>query len=155
MIRFTLKCKDKHSFESWFQSGAAYDSLRAAGMVSCAICGSTEVEKTLMAPRVTPGRKKAKGEIEATPAPRESPSEKPLSTPTTPQEVAIAALKKVVQEKSDYVGMNFATEARAIHEGTSPERAIYGEAKLEDAKKLIEDGVPVAPLPFTPDRKVN
>ena len=78
-----------------------------------------------------------------------------LGTPQSELEAALAALRRQVEENSEYVGMNFATEARAIHEGASPERAIYGEAKPEEAKRLIEDGIPVAPLPFRPARKSN
>ncbi|HSF62903.1 MAG TPA: DUF1178 family protein, partial [Paracoccaceae bacterium] len=64
-------------------------------------------------------------------------------------------LRREVEANSEYVGVEFATEARRIHAGTAPERAIYGEARPEEARKLIEDGVPVAPLPFLPARKVN
>ncbi len=70
-------------------------------------------------------------------------------------EAEIAKLRAKVEAESDYVGEDFAKEARAMHLGEAPERAIYGETKLEDAKELIEDGVPVMPLPFTPTRKVN
>ena len=79
----------------------------------------------------------------------------PLSQPSGPAEEALAQLRKTVEQNSDYVGRDFASEARAIHEGTAVERSIYGEARLEDAKKLVEDGVPVAPLPFNPTRKTN
>jgi hypothetical protein len=78
-----------------------------------------------------------------------------LSTPANDQETALAKLRDEVEKNSEYVGMNFASEARAIHDGDAPGRAIYGEAKPGDAKKLIEDGVPVAPLPFTPKNKTN
>ena len=64
-------------------------------------------------------------------------------------------LKRKVQENSEYVGSDFATEARKIHDGDAPERSIYGEAEPEEARKLVEDGVPVAPLPFIPSRKTN
>lgn len=70
-------------------------------------------------------------------------------------EAALAKLRKDVEDNSDDVGLGFAQEARKMHDGEVPERAIYGTAKLEDAKKLIEDGVPVAPLPFMPKRKTN
>lgn len=143
MIRYALKCSDDHGFESWFQSAEAYDTLRASGMVACPECGSTEIEKALMAPQVRPGRN-------AAPA-----SEKPLSAPTNAREKALAELRRKVEETSDYVGLNFVTEARRMHDGEVPERSIYGEAKVEDAKKLLEDGVPVAPLPFRPQRKSN
>lgn len=70
-------------------------------------------------------------------------------------EKAFAAMRRQVEENSEYVGLNFVAEARRIHDGTTPARSIYGEAKAEDARQLIEDGVQVAPLPFMPARKVN
>lgn len=140
MIQFTLKCEADHRFDSWFQSAAAFDKLLGAGMVSCAVCGSTHVEKALMAPRLQSGG----------PAPNT-----PAKTGVTPRQQALSALRRKVEENSDYVGGNFAREARDMHDGLTPERSIYGEAKPEEARKLIEDGVPVAPLPFVPRRKSN
>lgn len=146
MIKFTLKCADGHRFESWFQSAEAFDKLRAGGMVACAVCGATGVSKALMSPQVRPGRK-ADAAAKA--------QEKPLSAPASAAEQALADLKRRIEASSDYVGMNFASEARAMHEGSTPERAIYGEARPDEARKLIEDGIPVAPLPFVPGRKSN
>jgi hypothetical protein len=148
MIQFTLKCADDHRFESWFQSADAFEKPKSAGMVACAVCGSPEVEKALMAPRVRPARKTAHAPAPQTP-------ERPLSAPASAAEQALAELKRKIEENSDYVGMNFAREARAIHDGDAPERSIYGEAKPDEARKLIEDGIPVAPLPFVPGRKSN
>ncbi|WP_291729635.1 DUF1178 family protein [Leisingera sp. F5] len=170
MIQYSLKCADGHSFDSWFQSAAAFDKLAAAGMVSCAVCGGSGVEKAIMAPRVRPGRKavSAVGEPEpqtiAPTAPVTVPSTAPAAPPAGPGllsgpsgevEQAIADLRKKVEENSDYVGGSFVQEARAMHLGEAPERAIHGEAKLEDARELIEEGVPVMPLPFRPGRKIN
>ncbi len=135
MIRFTLKCENDHGFESWFQSGTAFDGLQRAGHVSCPVCGSIAVEKALMAPAVRTAEK--------TPA------------PTPEVQEALAALRRHVEENSDYVGMNFAAEARAIHAGEAEPRSIYGEARIDEARSLLEEGVPVAPLPFLPQRKVN
>jgi hypothetical protein len=80
---------------------------------------------------------------------------RPLSQPATPAEQMLQEMRKHIEKTSDYVGTDFAKEARKIHEGEAPDRAIYGEAKADDAKKLIADGVPVAPLPFLPNRKTN
>ncbi len=146
MIQYTLKCTDGHRFDSWFQSAVAYDKLAGAGMVSCAICGSSKVEKAIMTPRVRPAR--------ATSA-SETPPKGTLSEPASVAEQAMADLKRKIEESSDYVGKDFVREARAMHDGTAPERSIYGEAKPEDARALIEDGVPVTPLPFLPNRKTN
>lgn len=143
MIRYALDCSQGHEFESWFQSAEAFDKLHKAGMVSCAVCGGTDVRKSLMAPRIGA---KSKVEPEA---------ERPLSAPAHPAEQALAELKKKIEENSDYVGRDFAREARRIHDGEAPERSIFGEARVDEARKLVEDGVPVAPLLFTPGRKTN
>ena len=143
MIQFALKCDKGHQFESWFASSAAFEKLHATHMITCAICGTDAVEKAIMAPRVS--TTKSDGNLPA----------RPLSAPATPAEQALAELKTKIEANSDYVGVNFATQARAMHDGSTPERAIYGEAKLEEARKLIEDGIPVTPLPFLPGRKSN
>lgn len=137
MIRYTLTCDKDHSFESWFKSSDAFDKLQSGGHVACTTCGSSDVRRALMAPQVKTSRKAA------------------LTDPSTEAETALAAMRKQVEDNSDYVGLSFAKEARKMHDGDAPERAIYGEAKLDDAKKLIEDGIPVAPLPFMPKRKTN
>lgn len=151
MIRYSLKCAADHSFDSWFQSAAAFDALAGTGHVTCPVCGSAEIVKTLMAPAVTPARKS--GLQNSNP---DAPALKnPLSTPDNPQEQTLAALRAEFEANSDYVGKSFVAEARRMHEGTAPPRAIYGEARLDEAKKLVEDGVPVMPLPFMPPRKLN
>ncbi len=135
MICFTLRCGKGHHFDSWFTSSAAFDDLGAAGHLLCPTCGDAQIEKALMAPAIS------------TPEPSERPQ------PSAAQ--ALDQLRQMVEANSDYVGSNFAAEARAMHLGDAPTRAIYGEAKSEDARALLEDGIPVAPLPFIPRAKVN
>lgn len=145
MIRYTLTCREGHSFESWFQSADAYDGLAARSMIGCAICGGTSVTKALMTPSVKADTR------------RKDEAGPPADLPATPNGVAerIAEMRRHIEENADYVGLSFATEARAMHEGDIPERPIYGEARADEARKLIEDGIPVAPLPFVPKRHAN
>lgn len=138
MIRYAMRCDKGHDFDGWFRSADAWDKARAAGALACAHCGSAKVEKALMAPRVATGDDK--------------PS---LTAPRSEAEAALEKLRRHVEANSDYVGLSFAEEARAMHEGRSPTRSIHGEARPDEARKLIEDGVPVAPLPFLPRRKAN
>ena len=142
MIRFSLKCSNDHSFESWFQSSEAYEKLVAADLLNCVECGDSQIVKSLMSPKIGISR----GHAEA---------DTPLTTPSSDVEKALAKLKNEIEKNSDYVGLNFATEARAMHDGEQPARSIYGEAKPEEAKALIEDGIRVAPLPFMPKRQTN
>lgn len=147
MIRYSLKCDQDHDFESWFASASAYDLLHKAGHVACPTCGSALVEKALMAPAV-------------------SQTTQPVTPPSAIDDVTspalgsaptdhLAKLRREVEENSDYVGDKFVAEARAMHDGDAPTRPIWGEAKLADAKALVDDGVPVAPLPFIPKTKTN
>jgi hypothetical protein len=148
MILFALTCDYDHRFDSWFQSGPAFDALVAGGRVACPICGSAKVVKSLMAPTVQ-HRSAPAGAVTGQPPPR------PLDAPATELEQALAALRRQVEDNSEYVGLNFALEARAIHDGDAPARSIYGEARADEARKLMEDGVQVAPLPFIPARRTN
>lgn len=136
MIKYHLTCAEEHDFESWFASSADYDRLETSGLLSCAVCGSGKVEKAVMAPQVAVA------------------AEAPLSQPASPAEQALRALREKVEREADNVGQEFATEARKIHEGDAPERAIYGQARGADVRGLIEDGIPVMPLPWG-DKKAN
>ncbi|CAN1506847.1 Protein of unknown function DUF1178 [Paracoccaceae bacterium] len=148
MIRYTLKCPEGHRFDSWFQNAAGFEKLQAAGQLACAVCGTSAVNKDMMAPGVHTAPAVAATTDPQKPAPN-------LTEPGSDLEKAITAWRKNLTENSEYVGVQFAAEARRIHEGTAPERMIHGEARPEDARKLIEDGFPIAPLPFAPTRKVN
>lgn len=133
MIKYTLKCADGHHFESWFKDSAAFDGLSAAGQLTCAVCGSQDVTKGIMAPSVSSSRDAA---------------DAPLSQPAHPAEAALKQLRAHLEKNADYVGRKFATEARKIHDGESDKRQIWGEATPAEAKALKEEGVPVAPVPF-------
>ncbi len=139
MIIFDLKCAAQgHVFEAWFGSSADYDDQRARGLVTCPVCGAGEVAKAPMAPAVS-----KKGTAEARPGPATPGTERMKQMMAD-----MAAMQKKILEKSENVGARFADEARAIHLGESDARAIHGRATRDQADGLIEDGIPVAPLPF-------
>jgi hypothetical protein len=142
VIRYALRCADDHRFDSWFGSSADFDRLVAAGHLSCAICGNPDVQKDLMAPSVA-------GSGSEGPEPARA-----LSAPLSPAEQALAELRRRIEARSENVGRDFAAEARRIPEGTAPERPIIGEAQVAEARALIDDGIPVAPLPWS-SRKAN
>jgi hypothetical protein len=139
MIIFDLKCAPQgHVFEAWFASSAAFDEQRERGLVACPLCGSAEVAKAPMAPAVGPRSN----------APSAAPSS-PSSSESKAALAAAAALQKRLLEGSEAVGGRFADEARAIHLGEAEPRSIHGEATRAEAESLLDDGVPIAPLPFT------
>ena len=146
MIRFALRCAEDHTFDSWFASGADYDRLSAANLLTCAVCGGARVAKDLMAPQLAG----AAGDAASSPAGIGA-----LSRPASPAEQALTALRRRIEAQSEDVGRDFPAEARRIHAGEAPARSIIGEARPAEARALIEDGIPVAPLPWGAPRKAN
>ena len=147
MIRYALKCRDGHDFESWFQSAEAFDTLAGRGLVSCAVCGSGDVEKALMAPKVAtrdPGADGAR--VDASGA---------LSRPSSAAEAKLREMRDRLKREATYVGPRFADEARAQAASDAPAKPIWGEATLHDARELLRDGIQVAPLPFASKRQLS
>lgn len=134
MIRYALSCDHGHGFEGWFGSSSDYDDQAGRGLLECPVCGSKGIAKQIMAPSVAGTKAQKSG----------------AGLPPQMRGVMMEAMGKVrahVEENFDYVGDAFAKEARDIHEGRSDERGIYGEATPTEVKALVDDGVPVAPLP--------
>ena len=146
MIRYALKCPAGHVFDSWFRDSGAFETLSAEGRVACAVCGTTPVEKALMAPSLGGEGRIGKERAAAPTAPAAPPAS--LAEPASPTERALAGLRRHLAETSDYVGRTFADEARRIHLGEAEARSIWGEASADDARALRDEGVPVAPLPW-------
>jgi hypothetical protein len=140
VIIFDLKCAPQgHVFEAWFGSSVDYESQQARGLVACPLCASTDIAKAPMAPAV-PARS------------GDQPSGPELLSGAPAQMKAMlaaaASMQKQLLEKSESVGDRFAEEARAIHLGEADARAIHGCTTRRQAESLIEDGIPIAPLPF-------
>ncbi|HET9511244.1 MAG TPA: DUF1178 family protein [Sphingomonas sp.] len=142
MILFDLKCDGGHVFEAWFRSSASYDEQRVGGLIACPVCGDGDVAKAVMAPNVG-----AKGNRNDAPAP----------AAVKAALAAIASAQAEAIKDSTWVGTAFADTARAMHSGEKPVTMIHGQATREQAKALVDDGVPVAPLlvPVVPPETVN
>jgi hypothetical protein len=164
MIRYALVCNKGHTFESWFQNSAAYDKQVKRGLVTCPACGTTQVEKALMAPRVSGTKRQsttAPAPSHEAPAPaREAPALPEAPAPVammSPQErefrTKLKELRDHLTKNADYVGQRFPEEARKMHYGEIDHRSIYGEASPQDAKELHEEGIEFHPLPVLPDER--
>ncbi|WP_181704482.1 DUF1178 family protein [Chthonobacter rhizosphaerae] len=157
MIRYALSCDKGHGFDAWFRSAADFDAQAERGLLSCPHCGSTSVAKGLMAPRVRTGE--AAEPSAPTPVPAEAPTvpapiQAMLSTPEGREIIGrLRELKTRLIENSENVGSRFAEEARRIHYGEAPERAVHGQATAEEARELVEEGVGILPLPILPDEQ--
>lgn len=157
MIRYALACDHGHDFESWFPSSASFDAQAARGLVSCPVCGSSKVGKTLMAPQVA---RKDRAEPASAPMPPAEAAPAEATGPVamlSPQDQELRAKLKALRDhliaQSDPVGDRFADEARKMHFGEIEHRTIHGVATPEEARSLMEDGVPFHPLPALPDER--
>ena len=154
MIRYNLRCDRSHTFESWFQSSSAYESQEKRKLVSCPSCGSTKVERAIMAPQIVSkkGREVAVSEPAAIPA--ETPATESTPLLMSQERELRAKLKELrdhITRNADNVGERFPNEARKMHYGDIEHRPIYGEASPDEARALIDEGVEVSPLPVLPD----
>ena len=138
MMRYALLCEHDHPFDGWFGSSDDYDDQQARGLVACPDCDSKQVRKAVMAPAVLGPR-----------------SDGPPAEVRDMMMQAAEAIRRHVEDNFDYVGENFADEARAIHKGEADERGIYGEASGSEVRALLEEGVPVGALPPKPPRKTE
>lgn len=127
MIVFDLRCPSSHVFEAWFASSDAFEDQRTRKLVACPVCGDSDVEKTVTAARLS--------------GTGEGPDLKAVLA-------VLAKAQAHVLEKSQWVGKDFAVRARAMHDGETPHAQIHGQATPDEAKALIAEGVPVAPLPL-------
>jgi hypothetical protein len=157
MIRYALHCEHGHTFESWFQSSAAYDKQAKRALIACPICGSAKVEKAIMAPRLgraeTPEALRMAPPMPA-PATPPGPASAPVAVMSPPERELCKKLKELrehITKNADYVGPRFPEQARKIHYGETEHRSIYGEASPDEAKELHEEGIAFHPLPILPD----
>lgn len=167
MIRYSIVCPDGHEFDGWFRSGADFDAQAARDLVECPVCGKTGVRKAIMAPAVSGTRKSADAPPSAT------ASDMPAATPdtgrpdmavpvTSPFDMgvdpraramleALRTYRDRMLEGSTDVGQRFAEEARRMHHGEAERKGIHGQATREEAEALVDEGIPIAPLPVLPD----
>jgi hypothetical protein len=155
MIRYALSCDKGHGFDSWFQDSDAFDKQARRGLVTCPHCGSAKVEKAIMAPRISGGRKRRAVDEAAEIAPAAPLADKAPVAMISPQEQEFRAKLKELREhivkNADDVGQKFPEEARKMHYGETEHRSIYGVASPEDAKELAEEGIEFMPVPILPD----
>lgn len=160
MIVFDLRCANAHVFEAWFGSSASYAEQQSAGLLACPICGDANISKAVMAPNIA-----AKGNRHpfVNPPQTAAPPAPPDADAPVPAEAVKAALALIAQaqakalERSEWVGRAFTDRARAMHVGEVPDAPIHGQATLEQARALREEGIAVAPLiiPFIPPEALN
>ena len=160
MIRYTLRCERKHTFESWFQDSSTYDAQVARKLVSCPVCSSVKIEKAIMAPRIVSKKGRERAEpVPATPAPATAAPGVSAGCGWTALLMAqerelrtkLKELRDHIVKNADNVGEQFPNEARKMHYGDIEHRPIYGEASPEEARSLIDEGIEVSPLPVLPE----
>jgi hypothetical protein len=162
MIVYNLACEHQHPFEGWFASPADFENQRDRGLVECPLCGSKNIERKLHAPRINLGGVGGARERESEKASNElAEVERAKASDPSGEYISASDVKKLgkiigefatkVRENTEYVGDQFADEARAMHYGDKPHRGIRGRADAQTAHELREEGIEVQSLPFPID----
>jgi len=139
MISFTLRCTKDHEFEGWFKDSATFEAQQKGQEIECPVCGSHGIEKALSRPNISSGKTQGAAQAEILRKTRES----------------LREIRQKIESTHENVGDRFAEEARKIHYGESETRGIYGETTGVEARELIEEGIPVAPIPWIEEAKDN
>jgi hypothetical protein len=148
MIRYALSCAGQHRFEAWFTGSEAFERQRSDGAIACPLCGSTTIEKALMAPAVSSSRRKETVRAAVKEAAVRVAANVPEHSEMTEM---LRKLRKDVTENAEYVGEKFPEEARRIHYNETEKRGIYGEASPDEARSLADEGIEFHPLPVLPE----
>jgi len=179
MISYTLRCSQGHAFDGWFRGSEDFESQLASGLLTCPVCGDAKLSKALMAPNVSTARSKAqaakevhqamvaaKAAMDAEPSGGKAvegevlsketgmgamPSLKDAPAPVKAYVEAVRKLRAEVEAHSEDVGTRFVDEARRMHHGEIEERPIRGQASLQDAAALDEEGIDVFVIPPLPE----
>jgi hypothetical protein len=155
MIHYQLRCGQAHGFDGWFSDSAGFEKQAKLGLIECPECGGTDIERALMAPALAK-REMLPVPVEAPAVP--PPAAAPVASPgkalagRVPAQM-LAALQKMraeIEKNCDYVGPDFADQARAMHRGEIEPKGIYGETSDEQAESLAEEGIAVAKIPWVP-----
>ena len=139
MIKYKLLCKNcSDSFESWFASSKEFERLKKSKLLQCLNCNSNKIDKSLMAPSIINKQKK-----------NNKDNKKFLEIKNKLKEY-----KKFIKNNFDYVGDNFAYEARSVHYNNKKrKKGIYGKASTDDIKELSEEGIETETIPWPKDNE--
>jgi hypothetical protein len=150
MIHYQLRCDQSHAFDGWFNDSASFEKQARRGLIECPECGGTDIERALMAPALT---KRGSVPVAITttepPTPATSP-EKAVARMPAKMLAALQRMRAEVEKNCDYVGPDFADQARAMHRGETEAKPIYGEATDEQAESMTEEGISVGRIPWVP-----
>ena len=138
MIKYRLICDKGHEFDAWFKGSATFEEQHNCGQLTCAVCRSRKIDRAVMAPALALSSGES-GDL--------------ITEEDREKRDMVEKLVDHVERDFDYLGEDFADEARKIHDGEARQRGIYGEATFSEALDLLTEGVPVAPLPKPPCKK--
>jgi hypothetical protein len=153
MIHYDLRCSQDHAFDGWYKDSAAFDRLARRGLLECPHCGDTKIDRALMRPAVPKkGNAALPAPVPEAPQPPAVADTAAVAGPPLPAQMRamLQRMRAEVEKNCDYVGPQFAEEARKMHRGESDKRGIYGETSPEQAEALAEEGIEIARIPWVP-----
>ncbi|MDB9869899.1 DUF1178 family protein [Alphaproteobacteria bacterium] len=158
MIKYTLKCKsiycsNQNTFDGWFQNMESFEKQKSKDLILCPLCGSDNIIKSLSTPALSSSKNKLSvSQIEKDDrGDKKNTSSVEVNDKMNKASIILRAIKKEIQKNSEYVGNNFAKEARSIKEGETKERSIYGHGTNKEIEELKDEGINILNIPWVPD----
>lgn len=153
-----LRCQHGHAFEGWFASEQDYQDQLQRGLLQCPLCGDSQVRKTLSAPRINLGSRASHDTVPTTPeatAPEVAGAPHHVAPDLAHLHATLRQIARKALAQAEDVGQRFVEEARRMHRGEAPERAIKGQASVAEAEQLLDEGIPVLTLPSDPSETLH
>ena len=140
MIRYILKCKNNHEFDSWFLDSLEYEKLKKKKLIECIFCKTKDVDKSIMSPNVL-----SKNSIEIRNNNKEFAKFKKN----------LLKVKKYIEKNFEFVGDRFPREVREIYYDNKKNKNIYGTASLKEKLELEKEGIELVSIPWIDSNKDN
>ena len=135
MIKYILKCKNSHEFESWFSSSEEFDKLNKKKMLECIYCSSKKINKSIMAPMISSPKNRDE-QIEI------------IGNDYKNEKNKLLKLRRYIEKNFDYVGKDFSKKVREVYYDKKNKKAIYGTTTQEERQELADEGIDLLSIPW-------
>ncbi len=136
MIKYNLKCENKHEFESWFSDSNEYEKLKKKMLLECIYCSSSKISKSIMSPMVSISKSSNK-KIKSN-----------LDNKFVDEKKRLVKIRRFIEKNFDYVGENFSEKVREIYYNKKTKKAIYGTTTEKERRELLDEGIDLITVPW-------
>ena len=135
MIKYNLKCENKHEFESWFSDSNEFDKLNKKKLLECIYCSSKKIQKSIMSPMIV-NKKLNEVNFES------------MNQDLINEKNKLIKLREFVEKNFEFVGDKFSKKVRDVYYDKKSKKSIYGTTTQEEREELEEEGIDLFSIPW-------